>query len=41
MGYVERASSQPGALVFAEVRGIRHAAFVVPLPFFAHRYRRG
>ncbi len=41
MGYVERATSQPGALVFAEVRGIRQAAFVVPLPFFAHRYRRG
>jgi aminomethyltransferase len=41
MGYIERATSQPGARVFADVRGVRHAAFVAPLPFFAHRYRRG
>ena len=41
MGYVDLATSRPGTRLFADVRGVRHPAFVAPLPFVAHRYRRG
>ena len=40
MGYVPRALSAPGTLVFAEVRGSRVPVEVTNLPFIPHRYRR-
>ncbi len=39
--YVPTALAEPGTRLFAEVRGKRLAVSVVPLPFFAHRYKRG
>ena len=41
MAYVPAALAKPGTRLFAEVRGKRLAVDVVPLPFFAHRYKRG
>lgn len=41
MAYVPAAFAKPGTPLFAEVRGKRLAIDVVPLPFFAHRYKRG
>lgn len=40
-GYVERAAAEPGTRLFAKVRGAHLPLRVVPLPFVAHRYRRG
>ena len=40
MGYLEEPASAHGTRLFAEVRGVRHVATVVPLPFVPHRYRR-
>ena len=41
MSYVDLATSRPGTRLFADVRGVRHPTLVAPLPFVAHRYRRG
>ena len=41
MGYVPKALSTPGTIVFAEVRGTKVPMQVYPLPFTPHRYFRG
>lgn len=41
MGYVARPLAEPGTRLFAEVRGNRVALDVHPLPFAAHRYKKG
>jgi aminomethyltransferase len=41
MGYVETAYAAPRTTVFAEIRGKRVPANVVPLPFITTNYRRG
>jgi aminomethyltransferase len=40
IGYLPRALSAPGTLVFAEVRGSRAPVAVTDLPFIPHRYKR-
>ena len=40
MGYIECTASEAGTRVFVDIRGVRQAALVAPLPFFPHRYRR-
>jgi aminomethyltransferase len=40
MGYVPISMAQPGARLYAEVRGEREALTVVDLPFAQHRYQR-
>jgi aminomethyltransferase len=40
MAYVRRDLATPGARLFAEVRGKRHAVTVVEMPFWPTRYRR-
>ncbi len=41
MGYVDASFAKSGAIVFAEVRGQRLPTTIAPLPFVAHRYKRG
>lgn len=41
MGYVGGERSEPGTLLFAEVRGNRVPVHVHPLPFTPHHYRKG
>jgi len=41
MGYVRADLAKPGTSLGLMVRGARRAASVVPLPFVAHRYRKG
>jgi aminomethyltransferase len=40
MGYVASAYSKLGSLLFAEMRGERHAITVASMPFVAHNYKR-
>lgn len=41
MGYVPSAQTQPGTMVFAEVRGQRLPMAVTPLPFVPANFKRG
>ncbi|MEW9805259.1 glycine cleavage system aminomethyltransferase GcvT [Mesorhizobium sp. ZMM04-5] len=41
MGYVPAALAKPGSRVFADVRGTKVPVDIHPLPFTAHRYRKG
>lgn len=41
MGYVAVPLAKPGARLFADVRGTKVPVDVHPLPFTAHRYRKG
>jgi aminomethyltransferase len=41
MGYLPAALSKIGSRVFADIRGKREPATIVPLPFVKPRYKHG